>query len=508
MSTDAPTPAPTPSDPGGGPQIGADEWVRRSGERTGGSKGVVGFLNRVADRTPHILLLLAFLGFACAIPFLTSNGYVIGVATDTMLYVLLAMGLNVAVGWAGMLDLGYVIFYGFAAYLFAELSSAHYGIHWATWQSVPFVIACTILLGFVLSLPSLRLSGDYFAIVMLFFLEIFNNFTANGYTWNWFGLGSPHDITGGPTGITNIDPWRFFGHALDPNNAQNYLWVASAGVFVIAILLAYVNKARTGRAWRALREDPLAANLMGMPVKWLGLLAIAVGAGVAGFAGTVNASYYQGVFPDAFTLQLLITIYAMVILGGAGSLGGVIFGAVAVNVMLEVLTTPNHARWVFYAAVLLGLVAKVRPWKVLAAVLGGLVAFGLIAHQVVEAVWARGVGGPIAMGPTSYTTHGFFATLIRQWMVLPKGTYENADYRIGNYAFVIVIAMVLTCTVLKGWKRYVLLVPTIWGAAFVWETDLVNQGPTTRYLLLGLLLIGLMATRPNGIFGQQRVEIV
>jgi ABC-type branched-subunit amino acid transport system permease subunit len=295
---------------------------------------------------------------------------------------------------------------------------------------------------------------------------------------------------------------------LNPNNPQDYLWVASAGFFVVAILLTYVNKSRTGRAWRALREDPLAANLMGMPVKWLGLLAIAVGAGVAGFAGTVNASYYQGVFPDSFTLQLLITIYAMVILGGAGSLGGVVLGAVTVNVLLEVLTTPNHARWVFYAAVLIGLLAKVRPWKVLAALLGGLVAFGVVAHEIAGAISSRAVGGPIAVGPTTFTTHGFLATLIRHWMVLPKGTYEVANYKAGNYAFVIVIAMVLTCTVVKGWKRYVLLVPTIWGAAFVWETDLVNQGPTTRYLLLGLLLISLMATRPNGLFGQQRVEIV
>jgi branched-chain amino acid transport system permease protein len=502
------TEIPTPSEQAGGPQIGADEWVRRSGERTTGTAGVVGLLNRVADRTPRILLLLAFVGFACAIPFLTSNVYVIGVATETMLYILLAVGLNVAVGWAGMLDLGYVVFYGFAAYLFAELSSAHYGIHWSTWQSVPFVMACTVLLGFVLALPSLRLSGDYFAIVMLFFLLMFNNFTSNGYVWDWFGLGGQHNITGGPTGVNNVDPWRLFGHVLDPNSPQNYLWVATAGFFVIAILLTYVNKSRTGRAFRALREDPLAANLMGMPVKWLGLLAIAVGAGVAGFAGTVNASYYQGVFPDAFTLQLLITIYAMVILGGAGSLGGVVFGAVTVNVLLEVLTTPNHARWVFYAALILGLVAKLRPWKVLAAVLAGVAVFGVVAHQIAAAIATRDVAGPIAVGPTSFTKHGWLATLIRHWMILPKDTYEAANYKAGNYAFVIVIALVLTCTVVKGWKRLVLLVPTIWGAAFVWETSLVEQGPTTRFLLLGVILITLMAVRPNGVFGQQRVEIV
>jgi branched-chain amino acid transport system permease protein len=503
-----PTDLPTPSEPASGPQIGADEWVRRSGERTSGTVGVIGFLNRVANRTPRILLLLAFVGLACAIPSLTTNQYVIGVAADTMLYVLLAVGLNVAVGWAGMLDLGYIVFYGFAAYLFALLSSAHYDIHWATWQSVPFVIACTVLLGFVLALPSLRLSGDYFAIVMLFFLLMFNNFTSNGYVWDWFGLGAPHNITGGPTGVNNVDPWRLWGHPLDPNSPQNYLWVATAGFFVFAILLTYVNKSRTGRAFRALREDPLAANLMGMPVRWLGLLAIAVGAGVAGFAGTVNASYYQGVFPDAFTLQLLITIYAMVILGGAGSLGGVVFGAVTVNVLLEVLTTPNHARWVFYAALILGLVGKLRPWRALAAVLAGVVVLGVVANQIAGAISARAVAGPIAVGPTSFTKHGWLATLIRHWMILPKDTYQAANYKVGDYAFVIVIALVLTCTVVKGWKRLVLLVPTIWGAAFAWENSLVEQGPTTRYLLLGVILITLMAVRPNGVFGQQRVEIV
>jgi len=92
--------------------------------------------------------------------------------------------------------------------------------------------------------------------------------------------------------------------------------------------------------------------------------------------------------------------------------------------------------------------------------------------------------------------------------VLPKATYQLADYKIGNYAFVIVLVMVLASTVLTGWKRWALLVPTIWGAAFVWETDLVDQAATTRPLLLGVILIVLMATRPAGLFGRTRVEVV
>jgi ABC-type branched-subunit amino acid transport system permease subunit len=504
MSTELPTPDAQGTT---SPQIGADEWVRRSGERTTGPAGLRGRAERVAGRMHPFVLLLVFVGVVCAIPLLTSNGYVIGVDADTMLYVLLAMGLNVAVGWAGLLDLGYIAFYGFAAYLFALLSSGHYDVHWPTWQSVPLVIACTILLGFVLGLPSLRLSGDYLAIVTLFFLEIFNNFTTNGYAWNWLGLTGPHDVTGGPTGVNNVDPFRVFGHVLD-NRPTDYVWVAAAGFAVIAVLFHFVNRSRTGRAWRALREDPLAAEMMGMPVKWLMLLAFAVGAGVAGFAGTVNGAYYQGVFPDTFTFPLLITVYAMVVLGGAGSLGGVVLGAVVINVLLEVLRTPDHARYVFYAAALIGLIVKLRPWRLLAAVLGGLVVFGVVVNQIVGAVWPRGVHGPIAIGPTDFTTHGFLATAIRHWLVLPKGTYELENYRIGNYAFVIVIALVLACTVVKGWKRWALLIPTLWGAAFVWENSLIEQAPTTRPLFLGVILIVLMAIRPAGLFGKTRVEIV
>ncbi len=489
------------------PQIGVDEWVKRSGERITGPGGLFGGAARLAGRTPPIVLLAGFIAFACVLPLVTSNVYVIGVDADTLLYVLLAIGLNVAVGWAGLLDLGYIAFYGFAAYLFAELSSGHYNLHWPTWQSVPVVIAATVLLGFVLALPSRRLSGDYLAIVTLFFLQIFNNFTAQGEAWDWLGFGAPHDITGGPTGITNVDPFSVFGHKLT-NAPTDYVWVAAAGITVVAILFGFVNRSRTGRAWRALREDSLAAEAMGMPVKWLMLLAVAVGAGVAGFAGAVNGAYYQGVFPSTFTFPLLITVYAMVILGGAGSLGGVIFGAVVVNVLLEVLRTPYQARWIFYAAILLGLLAKLRPWRALAGVLAGVVAFGVAAHLIAQSISAKLVAGPVAMGPTAYAKHGFFATLIRHWMILPVNTYTSADYKAGNYAFVATIALVLALTLVKGWKRWVLLVPTIWLAAFAWETDLINQAPTVRPLLLGVILIVLMTSRPAGLFGQNRVEVV
>ena len=505
MSAESPTPS--------GPQIGVDEWVRRSGERIVGPSGVVGTLWRRAERLPRIVLLVAFVALAAAIPALTSDVYVQGVATDTMLYVLLAVGLNVAVGWAGLLDLGYVAFYGFAAYLYAALSGGRLLTgqvlfkDWPTWQTVPVVVAATILLGFVLALPTRRLRGDYLAIVTLFFLEIFNNFTNNGDRWNWLGLGGTHDVTGGTTGLNHTKPWSIGGTALS-NYSRDYLWVALAGFVVVALALTYANRSRTGRAWRAIREDPLAAEVMGIPVKWLTLLAVAVGAGVAGFAGTIQGAYVQGVFPQGFTFQLLVTVYAMVILGGAGSLGGVVFGAVVVNVLLEVLRTPVHARWVFYVAALIGLFAKLRPWRLLAGLLVGLAVFGVVVNQIVGAVWPRGVAGPIATGPVTFTNHGFLASVLRHWLVLPANTYTVPNYTIGNYAFVIVVALVLLLTVVRGRRRFLLLVPTLWGAAFVWENVLIEQAPTVRPLLLGVILIVLMTTRPAGLFGQTRVEIV
>ena len=245
-----------------------------------------------------------------------------------------------------------------------------------------------------------------------------------------------------------------------------------------------------------------------MPVNKLMLLAVAVGAGVAGFAGAINGAYYQGVFPSSFGFATLITVYAMVILGGAGSLPGVVAGAVLINVLLEVLRDPDHARWVFYVLVFGFLVAKIRPWRVLAAVLGGLVAFGVVVHAIVGAVWPRGTAGPISTGIFEFTTHGWLAVVLRHWLVLPKNTYEVADFRIGNVAFVSLVVLVLALTVVQGWWRYVLLVPTIWTAAFVWETRLIEDSPTTRPLLLGVVLIVLMAVRPQGLFGTPRVEVV
>ena len=202
------------------------------------------------------------------------------------------------------------------------------------------MIVSSALLGLLLGLPSRRLLGDYLAIVTLFFAQIFVVLATNAdritLPWN----DGPTDFTGGPNGITDIDPISILGYEFD--STRSYLWL-SLGVFaVVVVALQFVNHSRTGRAWRALREDPLAAELMSMPVNRLKLLAFMFGAATAGLTGTIFASVQLGVFPQNFDLPLLITVYAMVILGGAGSIPGVVIGAITINVSLELLREPGE----------------------------------------------------------------------------------------------------------------------------------------------------------------------
>ena len=259
--------------------------------------------------------------------------------------------------------------------------------------------------------------------------------------------------------------------------------------------LHFLNDSRTGRAWRALREDPLAAELMGMPVNRLKLLAFVFGAATAGFTGTIFASVQQSVFPQNFDVPLLITIYTMVILGGAGSLPGVVIGAIVVNGTLEALRTPDQARWVFYGGIVLALFAFLRPWWKLAAVCGGTVVLGIVAFQVADAVRPSWTSGKIEGGGLS--------SLLDGWVVHPA--YST---RLGNIGFVLLVVAVIVLMQLRGLLRTVFLVPVLYLAAFAWENRLVLEPSVTRLILLGSLLIALMIARPEGLLGTKRVEII
>jgi branched-chain amino acid transport system permease protein len=489
------------------PRIGVDEWTARSDERIHRYEGLTGHVRRRLDGIPVAVRFGVLAGGAALVPALTSDQYVLRVGVVSLIYALLALGLNVSVGLAGLLDLGYVAFYGFGAYGYAMLSSAKFGVHWPTWGSLLVVLAASVLVGFLLALPSRRLVGDYLAIVTLFFGQIFYTVAVQGYRVPLITIQGSHDLTGGPNGIADVDGFRFFGHALATNRA--YFWAALIAVVAVFAAMHLMNQSRTGRAWRALRDDPLATELMGMPVNWLKLLAIAVGAGAGALAGTINVASLGGAFPDDYNTPILITIYAMVILGGVGSLTGVVVGAVSVNVLLEVLRTPEHARWILYAAILLGLAAKLRPWRRLAVVLAGTAAFGIALHAIVAAAWPRGVHGLVSISGTDFSTGGWLGWALRHWLVLPANTYEAGRYTAFNVGLVLLIGLVLALTLVRGLLRWLLLVPTLWLAALVWETRLVEEGAgPTRFLLLGAILVVLMAARPQGLFGTHRVEIV
>jgi branched-chain amino acid transport system permease protein len=475
------------------PGIGRDEWVARSEERR--QRG--GFFGPGADlfmRLPWWLRWGTFVLVIALIPVLSSSGYVQRVAFDTLLYMLLALGLNVVVGWGGLLDLGYVAFYGFGAYLYAWLDSAQFDIHLPTLVAIPTVVAATAILGLLVGLPSRRLSGDYLAIVTLFFLQAFLTIMINGNSI--FGV----NLTNGANGIAGVDPISFFGHRLPVAHLGVfniwYLYVALAFFVVVLVALRFVNDSRTGRAWRALREDPLAAELMSMPVNRLKLMAFMFGAATAGLTGALFVSLNAGVFPESFALPLLITIYAMVILGGAGSQAGVVLGAILVNVMLEVLRSPQHSRWVFYAAVLAALLGIVRPWKWLAVVLAGTVAFGFAVREVAHAIHPAWTAGA-TQGTDSV------GRLIGHWVAVPTTLGSGKVI-----AYVALIAAILALTQLKGVKRMLWMIPTLYLGAFVWENVLAQKPEVTRFVLLGALLVGVMTTRPQGILGSARVEIV
>jgi branched-chain amino acid transport system permease protein len=480
---------------GDGPRIGKDEWVARHGENREGASGVLGVVQERLATVPWWAWLTLFVAVAALLPLGFESGYVRRVAFDTVLYMLLALGLNVVVGWGGLLDLGYIAFYGVGAYTYAALASDQFDVHLPSTVVIPIVIAVGAIVGLLVGLPSRRLSGDYLAIVTLFFFQAFTVFISNSD--NVRG----ENLFGGSNGIPNVDPLNAFGHEL-PVSTDGifnvaYLYVA-LGVFAVTyVALRLVNTSRTGRAWRSLREDSLAAELMGMPVNWLKLLAFSFGAATAALTGSIFAALNAGVFPQTFAFPLLITIYTMVILGGAGSQVGVVLGAIIVSVLLEVLREPGDSRYLFYAAILLGLVAVFRLSVKLVVVLGGTVLLGFVVRLLAEAREPSWVEGAPNGG-------GWLADLIADWTVVPT-TLEDW---VKPVTYVGLVALVLGLTLVRGWTRVALLIPTLVLAAFVWENVMVVAPDATRYVVLGAILVAVMVVRPNGILGEKRVEIV
>jgi branched-chain amino acid transport system permease protein len=476
-----------------GPAVGQDEWVARHDERRGRHGRLYSILEERLRRVPWWAWLVLFLAAFSLLPVFESSGYVRRVGFDTVWYMLLALGLNVVVGWGGLLDLGYVAFFGIGAYTYAILDSDKFGIHLPTPLAILVVLVVGAVAGLLVGLPSRRLTGDYLAIVTLFFLQLFQTVMTNGDSVRG------HNLTGGPNGILNVDPFHLFGHDLAVQHggvfAVSYLYVALAFFAVVFVALRFLNESRTGRAWRSLREDPLAAEAMGMPVNWLKLMAFAFGAATAAFTGTLFASLNASVFPLTFYFVLLITVYTMVILGGSGSQWGVVFGAIIISALLELLREPGKSRVIFFAALVVGLIWAARRSRALAAVAVGTIVFGFVAHEIARAIdssWVAGEDG------------GGFRGFVDHWVIAPSSPARW----IAPVSYIGVICMALLVTSLRGRYRLVVLVPTLYLAAFVWENVMLSKPEPARYIVLGLILIGLMILRPNGLLGERRVEIV
>ena len=474
-----------------GPAVGQDEWVARHSERR--LRGPLGTIEDRLRRVPWWAWLLLFVALFSLLPVVEHSGYVRRVAFDTVLYMLLALGLNVVVGWGGLLDLGYVAFYGIGAYTYAIFDSDKFGYHLPTLVSVPLVVAVGAIAGLLLGLPSRRLSGDYLAIVTLFFLQLFQTITTNGDSIRG------HNITGGPNGILKVDPFHLFGHDLAVQHggvfAVSYLYVALAFFVVVFVALRLVNQSRTGRAWRSLREDPLAAEAMGMPVNWLKLMSFSFGAAVAALTGTLFAALSASVFPLSFYFVLLITVYTMVILGGSGSLAGVVAGAIIIGPLLELLRDPDKSRAIFFLALVGALALAFTRSRVVGIVGIATLALGFVVHEI-----ARGVNGDWVAGEKK----DGFAGVVAHWVVVP----EHLARWIAPASYIGVIVAVLVVTMLRGRLRLAALVTTLYLAAFVWENVMLADPDPARYIVLGLILIALMILRPNGLLGERRVEIV
>jgi branched-chain amino acid transport system permease protein len=283
-----------------------------------------------------------------------SNSWV-RIVDIALLYVLLALGLNIVVGYAGLLDLGFIAFFAVGAYLYSLLASPHLvqtfayvaanfpdGLHISFWLVMPLAAFLAGVTGLVLGAPVLKLRGDYLAIVTLGFGEIVRIFMLN--------LDRPINLTNGPKGLSGVDAVSVFGHDMSQRltlslgdwsytfqSVTLYYYLILAFVLMAIVVSHRLERSRIGRAWMAIREDEIAAKAMGLNTRNLKLAAFGMSATFGGVAGVLFASLMRGVYPESFILMESVMVVAMVVLGGLGHIPGVILGALLLAGLPEVL---------------------------------------------------------------------------------------------------------------------------------------------------------------------------
>jgi len=295
------------------------------------------------EKLPRWLLLGVVLAIAVGFPLMTGR-YAHDVAISVLIYICLGLGLNIVVGLAGLLDLGYIAFYGVGAYTYALLS-LHFGMSF--WLCLPVAGLCAAIAGCIIGYPTLRMRGDYLAIVTLGFGEIVRLILNN-----WMAL------TNGPNGILSIPRPEIFGVQF---KSLSSLYYVILGIAVFTILAVYrLNHSRIGRAWEAIREDETAAELMGVNTFLLKLLAYGMGATFAGFAGAFFAARMRFVGPESFSFLESAMVLAMVVLGGMGSIPGVILGVIALVALPEAFREFELYRMLVFGGVMT-LMMLIRP---------------------------------------------------------------------------------------------------------------------------------------------------
>ncbi|HVA38643.1 MAG TPA: ABC transporter ATP-binding protein [Candidatus Dormibacteraeota bacterium] len=270
---------------------------------------------------PADIVMIALAVFMPFLPLVDHNGGHITVLVNAGVYMMLAIGLNIVVGFAGLLDLGYAAFFAIGSYTYAMVASPQFGLHFSFWPMIFVSAAVAALFGIILGAPTLRLRGDYLAIVTLGFGEIVPQTFLN-----------LQKITGGPNGISAIDQPKIFGYHFGLNPVPYYYLV----LVLVALSLVFANNLRTsrlGRAWMAIREDEIAAAHMGVNTTTAKLAAFSLGASFSGLSGVVNASLLTLVSPDQFKFNVSITVLSMLVLGGMGSLPGVVLGSALLSLL-------------------------------------------------------------------------------------------------------------------------------------------------------------------------------
>jgi branched-chain amino acid transport system permease protein len=258
-------------------------------------------------------------GAAIVLPLILSNGGFVNFLADAGAFVLLALGLNIVIGFAGLLDLGYAAFFAIGSYTFAMLASPQFGIHIPFWIMLFVASGVAALFGILLGAPTLRLRGDYLAIVTLGFGEIVPQTFLNLSQW-----------TGGPNGIGSLDQPAIFGYRFGFQALPYYYLIL--GLIAVAVLAANnLRASRLGRAWMAIREDELAAAHAGINTTATKLAAFAIGASFSGLAGCAYASKLQLVSPDQFGFNVSVAVLSMLVLGGMGNIPGVIVGSLVIS---------------------------------------------------------------------------------------------------------------------------------------------------------------------------------